>query len=250
MKKLITTDLGGQPVYFKDFEFVQEMIRELAKSALGFNSDSIITILNGATYDLATDGYTIDILTEGWGWYNGEMFYIPVQSATGSNPNVLKWNITETNDPRGLKTFSDDTVGDKDVYLVRTLTLSYVPAAAGGVLFSATKQINFETNWSAVSPQAPWNGQFKYRINNAGDLEIAGTLTNAGAATVHAGVIYVFPEAYWPKIDLSLPVSTVSGTGISGELLLKTNGELIYYNQLYTTSVEIMFAHKFMLQAP
>lgn len=139
MKKLITTDLGGQPFYYKDFEFAQEQIRELAKANFGHLQSGIVNIVNGADYTISTDGYTVDITSEGWAWYNGEYYYIPTQSATGATPNLLKWVVEETFDPRGLKTFSETTVGEKEVYQVSTLKLAYLPSAVAAPLFSQTR---------------------------------------------------------------------------------------------------------------
>lgn len=157
MKKILTEVLGGQPVKFVDFEFIQEQIRELIASAFGNLDPLKITILSGFDYTLSTDGYTFEVIKEGFAYYNNEYYYIPTQAITGSSPNVLKWVVSTSYDSRGLKTFKDTAVGDKDVYEVKQLTLAYLPSSADEILFSETKRatpVLKEDNIELISTQS------------------------------------------------------------------------------------------------
>jgi len=226
MKKLITTDLGGHPVYFKDFEFVQEQIRELAKSTFGHLDPTIVNILNGGSYQVSTDGFTIDVLTEGWAYYQGEFFYIPVHSATGSGTDVAKWNIVESYDARGLKTFKDATVGDKNVYLVRQLQVSFVPPASGGADFSLTKEANKETPWQTATVQSPFTGTFQYRLNKDGNLQLKGTVINDNSFD-YSLVLFVLPVGFRPSYTLPfrMPIATSANSQII-DISIQATGEI------------------------
>ena len=244
MKKLLTTDLGGQPVYFKDFEFIQEQIRELTKATIGYLDTSKITILNGATFNLSTDGFTIDVLTEGWAYYQGEYFYIPVHSVTGSGTEVPKWNIVETYDSRGLKTFQDTSVGDKDVYLLRQLKISYVEPAVGGILFSETEYANMESSWTGITVQSPWaeSESFNYRKNKTGQLELYGVVYGAGVIQP----IGILPSEHTPDYlqyhTITVYNSTLGAVEVK-PFSLATNGELRYLGAATTDILYLYFNH-------
>jgi len=251
MKELITTDLGGQPVYFKDFEFIQEQIRELAKTSMGLEDNSIVTLMNKATINVSTDGYTIEVVTEGWAWYNGEMFRVPVQSATGSSPNVAKWRIKEEWDSRGLKTFKDETVGAKNVYLVRTLELGYYSSGAEGVLFSTTKfphdyspwtKLALGTYWADFTTFTEYPG-FWYRKNAQGHLELMVAIYNTQTlASSNYSTIGVLPEGYRPKNIIKKHISpdTYSSNHIYWYWSIYPNGEITFYTSNLNTPGRIM----------
>ena len=248
MKKLITTDLGGQPVYFKDFEFIQEQIRELLGATYDKLDSTKVTVLNSATFDLSTDGYTLDVLTAGWAYYAGEYFYIPVHSATGSGTDVPKWNIVETYDSRGLKTFSDTGVGDKDVYLVRQLHVSYVPPASGGVLYSETEAIPMATDWVNIAAQSPWSsGSFYYRLNELGHLEIHGACTATVSTAVDGVVIFVLPEGFRPSGEVLKSAAVQYNTGRFAQITYATNGEVIFYSDDIADPILVGFQHTVFL---
>jgi hypothetical protein len=233
MKNLITTDLGGHPVYFKDFEFVQEQIRELVSASFGHLDSTIVTVLNGCEVTISTDGYTIEV-TEGWAYYDGEMFYIPAQSATGSSPNVAKWRISESWDSRGLKTFRSETVGDKNVYQVRQLQIGYYASASEGVLFSSTVLPTRETDWASISIQSPFSGTLRYRKNLFGHLEIQGVVDNGS----NNHLIGILPEGFRPSSTLRIGVPVLSGTGF-GHLEINASGEITYYSVAYIYPLSI-----------
>lgn len=206
MKKLITGDLGGHPVYFKDFEFIQEQIRELAKAAFGHCDPAIVTVLNGCEVTISTDGYTCG-LTEGWAVYDNEFFYIPAQTATGSNPEVIKWIVTESWDSRGLKTFSDPAVGNKDVYKIRQLYIDYVASGSPGILFSSTVFNNRSSFWTELTVNSPWivDEPINYRLNERGKLEIKGFIHYASG--IGTAVIGVLPEGFRPTNYVYMPAN-------------------------------------------
>lgn len=244
MKKLITADLGGHPVYFKDFEFIQEQIRELALANFGGFDDTIITVLNSVVFDIATDGFTIEVTTAGWAYYNGEMFYVPLQSATGSAPNILKWTVNEANDPRGLKTFKEESVGDKNVYLVRTLLLGYYPAVAPGIDFDDTGIPPALTDWTEVIYQGAWriptsppadsDIALKYRINGLGQLEIIGTVeaNDDPQGTMPAtDIIGILEEWAFPAKERWFQITLNYNDKKSFACSLAPNGELRFHSR-------------------
>jgi hypothetical protein len=250
MKKLITTDLGGHPVYFKDFEFIQEQIRELALSTLGDLDDTIVTILNGGSYQVSTDGYTIDVLTEGWAYHAGEFFYIPVHSVTGSGTDVAKWVIVETNDPRGLKTFQDTTVGQKNVYLVRTLQVAFVPSPASGVDFSLTEERIKSTEWQSATAQSPFFGTFQYRLDTLGRLELIGYVDIYDTITNEA-TLYVLPIGYRPSYIIPFKQPIINDEGLKqSSISIKSSGEIQILISGTVALSRVYLQHTFYLQYP
>lgn len=266
MKKLITTDLGGQPVYFKDFEFIQEMIRELAKAALGHNDSTKVTVLNSFQYSLSTDGYTVNVTVAGWAYYQGEMFYVPIQSVTGSSPDVLKWVILESNDSRGLKTFKDETVGDKEVYKIRTLKLEYLPSTNTSPNFSNTVLPITTYPWTTATLNSGWESSpdnginrpgLKYRINSMGDLELIGAIRHTGLI-LGASIVAVLPEGFRPNKREYFKVGHIDYSPLN--CFVNTNGEIVFvtivdllgieppaYTTLYNPYDDIYFNVKLIL---
>ncbi len=250
MKKLITDDLGGHPVYFKDFEFIQEQIRELAKTSMGLENNSVVTLMNNATINVSTDGYTIEVVTEGWAWYNNEMFRVPVQEATGSSPNIAKWRIKEEWDSRGLKTFKDETVGDKNVYLVRTLELGYYASGAEGILFSTTKFPHDYTPWTQLTLGAYWANitiateyqGFWYRKNAQGHLELIIAIYNTqGSASSNYSNIGTLPEGYRPKntIKKHMSPNTFNSNHVYWLFIINPTGEIEFFTSNLNTPGKI-----------
>jgi len=239
MKKLITTDLGGHPVYYTDFEFVQEMIRELVEGVYGYLDEAKVTILKGCELTISTDGYTISV-TEGYAFYDGEIFHISAHESTGETPEVAKWIVSEDYDSRGTKTFKNETV--KDVYLVRELVIDYLPAVSSGVLVSETEYINQSTDWADMSVQSPFHtltgaNKARYRINKSNQLEIKGMIYSDYPVS-NGTVIGTLPEGYRPSILSMHPVAS-SGSRI-GYIQIGTSGEIRFYNPIsYSAVVEL-----------
>lgn len=243
MKKFITSDLGGHPIYMEDLEFLQEQIRELAEAAFGYCDPAIVTVLNGCEVTVSGDGYTITV-TEGWAVYDNEFYYIPAQEATGSAGEVAKWRIAEAYDSRGLKTFADPAVGNKNTYLVRTLSLDFYPVISDGILFSDTVIYGSNLAWQEASVNSPYTGTFKYRVTREKKLEILGTI--GLASSNFSTAIFVFDEDYWPLTEQALPVA-ITNMGAAAKITLKTNGEFTYTGYPGQIPYSIYFSHTFIL---
>ena len=120
-----TTDNGGLPFVLDDIRFEQEAVRE---AFFGLTTSWGITqadsyVLNGAVVT-AGGGGTYDI-TEGFIVLAGEIFKVDTQT-TASVPfgQFLQWEIEETNDPAGLKTFF--SAASFDTYTIRRLKANVV----------------------------------------------------------------------------------------------------------------------------
>ncbi len=204
MKKLLTNELGGHPFYFKDLEFLQEQVRELTKANFGRNLDADVTILHGGKITVSTDGYTVSV-TAGYAYYNGQYYYIPAHESTGSSPDVAKWVVEQSYDPRGLKKFFEPSVGYKDVYLVETLMVAFLPTSVAGVPISDTKFLDNSTPWEKMTPEGSWinppapappfplfDGIY-VRRNYEGNLEFKGSFHFPVGATWH-GLLFILPD--------------------------------------------------------
>lgn len=155
MKKLITDDLGGHPVYFKDFEFVQEQIRELAQATFGFLSDTIVTILSGCEVEVDSSGTAT--LSEGWVYYDGELFQVDAAEIYRESADyVLKWYIQTSYDSRGAKEFKDES--NHSVYAVRKMVLIYKAESVAGALFSESEYYSAKIGGMPVGGIIMWSG--------------------------------------------------------------------------------------------
>ena len=120
-----TTDNGGLPFVLDDIRFEQEAVREaflgLVTSWGVTSSDSytlsgcVVTAGGGGTYNI-TAGYIA---------LAGEIFKVDAQT-TAAVPfgEFLQWEVEETNDPTGLKTFF--SAASFDTYKIRRLKANVV----------------------------------------------------------------------------------------------------------------------------
>lgn len=123
MKKLITSDTDGHPIYFRDLEFIQEQIRELTKASFGHLGDNKIYVLTGC--NISTDAAGTITVGEGMVYYNGETFIVEAHQAyPSSDTEKAVWQIEEANDPRGEKKFKNGIT--RQVYLVRKMRVQYM----------------------------------------------------------------------------------------------------------------------------
>jgi len=259
MKQLKTTDMGGHPIYYTDFEFIQEQIRELAEASFKhLVSTTNVLILNSVEWTISTDGYTIEITRAGWAFYNGEYFYVPLHAATGASPSVAKWQIVETYDPRGHKKFYETSVGYRDVYNVRTLQVAFLPVAISAPLFIDTElahppPVIIETAWVIATLQSPYLTvgypfEMRYRKNQNGDLQLYGIATSS-LSTLHNVVMFVLPLEFRPQIDVIFPITWADGTDVyDGHLAVKSNGEVMYRGVNHYAAPYIYVNHTIVLK--
>lgn len=245
MKKLITTDLGGHPIKFSDFEFIQEQIRELAQAIFATLPNNTIVILQGAQATVSGDGYTIDI-TEGFGYYNGEYYYIPEHQATGSSPNVAKWRVNERWDARGSKKFRD-IVSNIDVYKIRELKVGFYAPAEEGVLFSTT-WFNYQASeWATIALSGDWSGNLYYRINRQGKLELKANYLDNSNNTNHNGeILCTLPASFRPSSGRAIVVCNLSGVQKPVMLYIATTGNISYVGT-ESTVCELVINHELFL---
>ena len=127
MKKLITEGLGGHPVKYKDFEFIQEMIREVVKSFSMMAPSNNVVVMSGCK--VTTDGSVLN-MGKGAVIYDNELFMVSAQSIEKQDPeHVAQWFIKETNDARGEKTFKSGLT--KQVFLIREFEIRYAADGTG-----------------------------------------------------------------------------------------------------------------------
>ncbi len=204
MKQLITTDLGGHPIKYKDFEFLQEQIRELVNATFGQLDWTKVTVLRGCTITVSSDGYTITV-TDGFAFYNGFYYHVPAHSITGTTPQVAKWIVAYSYDSRGLKTFKDTS--QKNVYKIDELKLAFVNSADTGVAIADTIMSTKKTDWVTVTNlPTGWNVHepIMYRLNSNGDLQIKGKCYMDDSTE---SVGFVLPVGFRPQKNTIIPVA-------------------------------------------
>lgn len=121
MNKLKTTDVGGFPFKLDDLRWQFGAYEETFKalmSGYGLSSTSVV-ILGGCARSIV--GGTVTIAS-GYVYINGEIYLVPTHSYAAPSPGQREyWQISESYDPAGAKTFQNTTV--HDTYAIRTASL-------------------------------------------------------------------------------------------------------------------------------
>lgn len=209
MKKIITDGLGGHPVKFLDFEFVQEQIREIITAEFGSFPSNKVVVVSGCS--ITTDESDTSI-TAGYVVYGGELYAVAAKSIQKTSlEQQAKWRIVTNTDTRGNKTFADGS--QKSVYVNKQMEIFYVFHYEDGIPVSETESrdkyvggvpIGSIVLWSGTEIPAGWalcNGQ---QVNgmttpnlsgrmvigyNSGDEEYnsPGNLSMGGSVTGKSG---------------------------------------------------------------
>lgn len=161
MKWIKSLLLGGQPVKYDDFDFaVKEAMSDLAKAVFGFlPSTTKVCVLNGC--DVTIDGSDLT-MTAGWVYYNNEVFQVDTVNIEKDVGEVAVWQMVESYDSRGNKTFKDETV--QDTYLVRKFTVVYKTLEGGDLELDGDTDYYGNYNSVPVGAIIMWSGENESKI--------------------------------------------------------------------------------------
>ena len=204
MNKLITTDLGGFPFVLDDIRFEQDAVRNAfygILTAWGITDDESF-ILSGCEVTTGGGNYNV---AAGYVVLSGEVFKVDAHSVAIVGGQTYFWQISETNDPAGLKVFeagpSYNTYKVRKAVVIGSIgtPVSYLPmlaptihekitektAASRGTwaAFDVTTNTTSYNDASGTSLNSPLvanpdgNSDFSY-IVTGNKVEISFTLSN------------------------------------------------------------------------
>lgn len=243
MKQLIPISNSLMPLWQKDFDWMQQGVRESFAAilkTLGLGRDCYI--ISGC--EIADNGSRISMLP-GWAFWNGEIFPVRAMPSTPHSSGTVKIKLTHQTgySAEGVKSVTVNNVVSatntyQEDFLVPSIASandSYYLAVEEGFWDLATRLVKRSEPADSGVVSSSIDGASWRRVG--GTVQIFGTLFNDALGGFHGEVASGFPR---PSADLRFPCSTLA----EGDyMVLTTAGKLFAYskaNRLYLDHVSYL----------
>jgi hypothetical protein len=140
MNNLKTTDLGRMPIVLDDLRFINDSLKEVINGIVAHDTSSVV-ILSGCEIDYTSLSAGTLNMTAGAVYYNGEIYSVNAVTSMTYDLTV-RWEIEETNDPAGLKTFASGT--SHNTYKIRKAVVKQGGTVPSGALYFALTRSIFD----------------------------------------------------------------------------------------------------------
>lgn len=238
MDKFLNNIAGGLPFVLDDFRFDDSAVRDAIKGILsGFLTtgvDNFIVYGCEVTTNII-GGNTEYTVSEGYIFYEGEIFYVAAHVLTEATSFIPYWGTKIYYDPTGNKTFQD--LNSHDTYQKREMELlaaaappsGYMPLAAAKLedqikllagldvdtwhTVGDTGEPVYNDNWAGVTGEGKRELRFKKTPTN--QVHIEGACLNS-SPTTNPTKIFTLPTGYRPA-NLNSPGSDTIRTLIIGD---------------------------------
>ncbi len=240
-----------QPWTGPELAFLQNNISEQI-SGLG-------TVLVGSTYALNTP-YIMFGLTptgsnrysEGWIFYNNELYYSSGKTSTTAFSNVPVFVLTITNDPTVDPLMFSDSIA-RNVTNIRRMNIVDAVSGSGTFDYSACIFLPIVDTWhpigSGIGFQNSWvdsgvSGYALARYKKVGNIVYLGGVIKDGAS---ASIAFQLPSGYRPTYvqEAITAVEGITGANAAGNFTVDNNGQvtLTYPSTRSYIVLDNMFFH-------
>jgi len=158
MNRFKTDYEGGMPLWKKDFLFVdaarREALKGVVKSLIGANYDA--AILDGCTAVDYWDDEDMLRITEGFVYFNNEIFYVPEHSMIKGGTYGLYFTEEVSFDPGGTKAFLNPPASHETWEVRRAKVGYFATPPAGGVAYPCATLINIMSERLGINQK--WTG--------------------------------------------------------------------------------------------
>lgn len=240
------SNVGGHPLTLTDIKYVRDVLNEFAEGSLshllGLTGNDVV-ILSGCIITEAGGNFTH---TEGFVWITGELYYVAAKVVGTPINTFYEFNVAETVDPAGTKTYYGG--GMKDTRFTRTCTI--VAAGVGSATTLSDDSRLYNPRRVVGDPGEPaysttWGGIAQVR-RIMGRVEIEGQASIASMGGTDR-VIWVLDLPDWPPqdkhfivkgldngVDAAIMIKVDSGTGEVSVVGGATGvSKTVYLNSLY-----------------
>jgi hypothetical protein len=237
MNKLITDIEGGFNLKMDDFRWIENGLIEALKGIVSpFVDENNIYILSGCELSITTNDIT---LTEGFVYWDGEIYYVPVQQQANLNKKFKYLQVDETFDPSGWRQFKDGIF--HNIHAIRQLVLvqdSVLPTGTipftnirTAVSIMAGKLKEITEIYQVLSIQAAGGNNYELR----GFVDFSGTIFLSGRMVLTppqqtGQPLFVLPINFRPNHDVIITLPMIYPSDGQLTLNIMSTGGVFFHS--------------------